>query len=278
MANATNTNLAKSSPKPKAEVLHGLLRKSESWMTSVLPKSGAMTADRMIKVALGATKRNQDLLACDPASFVLAVVQAAELGLDIGGLLGEAYLVPFKQQVQLIPGYRGLVKLARNSGLITTIEAVLVYADDHFEVERGLEPKLIHRPNFRAPREPEALLATYCIARFKDGGYQMDVMSIPEVCAIRDRSPASKNGPWVTDFGEMAKKTVVKRNCKMLPMSRELERVIEHENALDSHERSPVAADFTIDAEGVVTETGPADHKSPSESLRDDMLGDDPGA
>lgn len=220
----------------KQQTLKDLLDKAAPSIAAVLPKH--LTIARLTKVVLSCVARKPELLACSPMSLVKAVMQGAELGLEVGGLLGEAYLVPFKGEIVLIPGYRGLIKLARQSGEISSLEAHVVSANDAFELEYGLSPKLIHKPFMTG--DPGAVFATYSIARFKDGGHQADVMSLSDINAIRDRSQAAKAGPWITDFNEMAKKTVVRRMCKYLPLSPELARVLEHEAAIDEGVRSPV--------------------------------------
>ena len=236
--------------KDKQQTVMDLLEKAKGSIAAVLPKH--LTVERLTKVALSATARKPELLACTPMSLVKAVMQGAELGLEVGGLLGDAYLVPYGTEATLIVGYRGLVKLARQSGALTSIEAYTVHEKDSFELEYGLEPRLVHKPFMVGPRGE--VIAVYAIARFKDGGHQVDVMTKAEVDAIRNRSQASKSGPWVTDYAEMAKKTVVRRMCKYLPLSAELAKALEHESAIDEGVRSPVIDVELFDAEGVAIE------------------------
>lgn len=236
--------------KDKQETIRELLDKAAPSIKAVLPKH--LTVERLTKVALGVTARRPELLACSPRSLVLSVMQAAELGLDVGGLLGEAYLVPFKDTCQLIVGYRGLIKLARQSGSLASIEAHAVHANDVLDLEYGLDPRLVHKPFMTGERGD--IVAAYAIARFKDGGRQVDIMTRAEIDAVRQRSKASDSGPWVTDFAEMAKKTVVRRLCKYVPLSPELARALEHEAALDEGVRSPVIDVQMFDEDGVVQE------------------------
>jgi len=236
--------------KDRQQEVRDLLEKAGPSIAAVLPKH--LTVERLTKIALSATARNPALLACSKLSLVKAVMQGAELGLEAGGLLGEGYLVSYGTEVTFIAGYRGLVKLARQSGLLTTIEANVVHARDTFELEYGLEPKLSHKPFMTGDRGE--VVAVYAIARFKDGGRQVDVMTKSEIDAIRGRSAAAKSGPWVTDYAEMAKKTVVRRLCKYLPLSPELAKALEHETAIDEGIRSPVLDIDLFDAEGVAIE------------------------
>jgi len=202
----------------------GILERKRGDIASRLPAH--LSPDRIIKVALTCAAKTPKILDCTRESVMLSIMQAAELGLEPGGALGEGYLVPYGSTCQFIPGYRGLIALARRSGQIISIEAHTVYEEDDFEVEFGLNPRLVHRPNLRAAERGE-ILGFYAIARLKDGGIQHDFMPKIEVDAIRKRSRASGAGPWVTDYAEMGKKTVIRRLCKSLPLSVEMVRALE---------------------------------------------------
>jgi recombination protein RecT len=128
--------------------------------------------------------------------------------------------LPYGKQVTLIPGYRGLVELARRSGQLSTIYARVVHARDVFHYAMGSDEKIEHVPSDED--EPGDLVAVYAVARFKDGGMQMEVMRKRDIEKIRTRSKSGNSGPWQTDYEEMAKKTVVRRLCKMLPLSPEI--------------------------------------------------------
>lgn len=224
------------SSRDKQTAIKDLFERAKPSIAAVMPKH--LTPDRLLKIALTATSRTPALLACSPQSLLLAVMQAAELGLEAGGLLGDGYLVPYKDRVTFIVGYRGLVNLARRSGQLRSIEAHVVRATDAFEIEFGLETKLVHKPALEG--EPGDVVAVYAVAHFRDGGYQVEVMTRAEVDAIRKRSRAAEDGPWVTDYAEMAKKTVIRRLCKYLPLSPELARALEHEAAIEQGTPSPV--------------------------------------
>ncbi len=244
------TNTAMVGTAAKQATLKDLLTRAAPALAQVAPKH--LTADRLVKIALSATSRNPDLLACSPASVLRAVMQGAEMGLEVGGMLGEAYLVPFKNkhtkaiEATFIPGYRGLLKLARNSGLLKTVEAHVVYEQDVFELEFGLTPRLVHKPCMKGERG--AVVCAYAIAHFKDGGHQMDVMTVAELDAIKKRSQASDSGPWVTDEPEMQKKTVVRRLSKYLPLSPELAAAVAHDEAVDSGELQTIDVSLIEDS------------------------------
>jgi recombination protein RecT len=243
------------SSKDKQATIKDLLERSKNSIAAVMPKH--LTPDRLLKVALSATARTPALLACTPQSILLAVMQSAELGLEVGGLLGEAYFVPFKDKVQLIVGYRGLIKLARNSGQLKTIEARAVHANDAFEIEFGLENKLVHKPCLAG--DPGDTVCVYAIARYKDDAYQVEVMTRAEIDAIRKRSQASDNGPWVSDFDEMAKKTVLRRLLKTGPLSPEVARALEHETSVEQNVASPVIEVAFLDDIQPAAAEAPAD-------------------
>lgn len=212
-------------------------------LAAVLPRH--VTAERLVKVVLSATVRKPAILECTLPSIIHAVFQAAELGLEIGGLLGEAHLVPYnvtikdgnrerrEKQAQCIVGYRGFIKLARQSGEISTVSAHVVYTGDVFSVDLGNE-EIKHLPDLYAKdRGPQHVVASYMTVRYKEGGKQIDVMSRDDLERIRLRNKAGDDGPWKTDYAEMCRKTVVRRGLKYAPISVHLAQVIEREMRLD---------------------------------------------
>lgn len=246
-----------------ATTLATLLQKQKSAIEAALPRH--LSADRMLRIALTEIRKNPDLASCEPMSFLGSVVQAAQLGLEPGSALGHAYLVPFfnkhteRREVQLIVGYRGLLDLARRSGQIVSISAHAVYDGDEFEFEFGLHEKLKHIPGRDRVSKERRLIAVYAIARLKDGGHQVEVMTREEVEAIRKRSKASDSGPWKTDFDEMAKKTVIRRLFKYLPVSVEIQRAVALDEAasIGEAQRNDLLLLEDFEAEGAPAITGP---------------------
>lgn len=223
--------------KDKLNTIGAMLESRKQMIAQVLPRH--IKADRLIKVALMAMNRQPELLNCTPSSLFQALMMSGQLGLEPDGILGSAYLVPFGTQCTLIPGYRGLIDLARRSGLIKSIEAHLVRLGDKFECAFGLDPHLVHTPVFPGDEnylKNEHIIGAYAVAKLTDGGEQFEVMSRAEIDAIRHRSKASKSGPWVSDFGEMAKKTVIRRIMKYLPLSVEMVSALELDNRADTGE------------------------------------------
>lgn len=221
-------------------------------IADVIPRH--LTPDRLIKMACIASNGQPKLLQCTLPSIVQSVMKSAELGLDCSGTLGEAYLVPYKHswkdesnrwqselRCQLIPGYRGLIKLARQGGQVAKISAHVAYAKDEFYVELGTTDTIVHRPYMDGDRGE--MRAVYAVATLNDGSTQSDWMPKADVDKIRARSKAKDNGPWNTDYDEMARKTVVKRLCKYLPSSTErddlLRKAIDIDNEATGIDTSP---------------------------------------
>lgn len=225
-----------------------LIEKSRGAILKLIPKH--VDAEKMIKLAHVSLTKNPALLECDPMSVVKSIVVLSQLGLEFDSPLGAAYLVPYKSkagmQCQPIIGYRGMVELARRSGQIKSITAQVVYSDDQFEVVQGTEEKLRHVPSFTADRNDRNIVCAYAIAHFVEGGYQFEVMTKPQIDAIRNRSKAGQFGPWATDYAEMARKTVIRRLAKYLPLSPELARGVSIDEASDS---GKVISSFVEDGE-----------------------------
>jgi recombination protein RecT len=215
--------------KQKVEDVRALLVQHKAQIAMALPRH--LSADRMLRVAMTAVQRTPKLLDCTKGSLFAAIIQASQLGLEPDGVLGLAYLIPFRNnkknvsEVQFLPGYRGLIDLARRSGNLSTIEARVVHDGDSFDYQYGLEPRLIHIPE-KTPPDGRTIKFVYAIGKLKDGGAQFEVMTSAEIDAIRSNSRAANDGPWVEHWPEMAKKTVLRRLCKLLPVSIELQRAV----------------------------------------------------
>lgn len=241
----------------KLEPFRQALAAQEDNFRRALPSTVAkyLTPERIIKMTLSAISRSPQLLLCTRESILRSVMDASSLGLEPGGPLGQAYMVPFKNnkkdaqgnwietmEAQLIIGYRGCIALARRSGEIQSVNANVIYSRDRFDVNLA-ESIVEHRPYMPpmpTPGEAEAngmdpidlmhrgqAVAVYSVAHFVGGGRHVDFMTIGDVDRIRLRSKSHKNGPWVTDYDEMARKTVVRRAAKYWPLSTELAQAFE---------------------------------------------------
>lgn len=219
-------------PRAESNSVGALLAKAEVKEQIKLALPAHMTPDRLLRIALTEVRRNPKLGGCEQTSLLSAVFQCAQLGLEPGGALGHAYLIPYGREVQFQIGYRGMIDLARRSGQIHSIEAHAVYEGDEFQCELGLDSCLNHRPDWENSNrsDPEKLLFAYAVAKLKDGGTQFRVMSRLELEAVRKRSKGGNSGPWRTDFEAMCLKTVVKRLFKWLPISVEMSRAIHQDD------------------------------------------------
>lgn len=161
---------------------------------------------------------------------------SAQLGLELG-MIGHAYLVPFnnkktgRKEAQFIIGYRGMIDLARRSGNIESIKAEPVYANDFFKLTYGLDDKLDHVPwhcrEDQVQTESGTFRGAYAIAKFVQGGHAILYMPKAEIDQHRARSKSGQSGPWVSDYVQMALKTVVRGLWKWLPISIEVARQVE---------------------------------------------------
>jgi recombination protein RecT len=171
-----------------------------------------LSPERFIRIALTALTRTPKLADCTQASLMRCLLDLSALGLEPDGRL--AHLIPYGKDCTLIIDYKGMVDLARRSGV--TIRAEVVCEHDDFDWVNG---EVTHKVNWRKPRGE--VQAVYAEGKTKDGEVQTATMTREEVDAIRKRSKSGGNGPWVTDWAEMAKKTAVRRLAKMLPLSPE---------------------------------------------------------
>lgn len=230
LKNIRNTNSAGNEEQQKN--FPAMLEQFKGEIARALPKH--INPDRMARIALTAFRMTPKLAECDPRSVFAAVIQSSQLGLEVG-LMGEAHLVPFGGQCQLIPGYTGLMKLARNSGLVTDIYPEVVRMNDKFALKLGMERNLEHEPlttagGFPASDEERGeVVGFYAVGVLKDGSRTFVAMGRAEVERIRDGSRGyqaarkyKKESIWDTDFASMGLKTAIRRLCKYLPKSPEL--------------------------------------------------------
>jgi len=253
--------------KEKVASVRTLLESMKPQLALALPKH--LNPDRLARIVLTSCLRNPKLLDCTKESFAGAVLQAAQLGLEPDGVLGMAYLIPYTNrkknclEVQFQAGYKGLLDLGRRSGDIGAVNARVVYKNDRFAYRFGLTPLLEHTP---APSDRGDATYVYAVVGLKDGSTQWDVMSVEDIEKHRKQySKAASDGPWVTAWEEMAKKTVLRRVLKYAPASVELQRAI----ALDEHAEAEIPQDLSA----VLDFSDPAhDSKKPAlDQLADDL-------
>lgn len=236
--------------------MQALLEGARSSMLAVLPKT--LTPERLIKVAMIAAAKQPKLYECTKMSLLQSIMLGAELGLEAGGPLGHLWLVPFRNKGVMtctpIIGYQGYVELAFRSERVQSLEARVVYENDEYDVSFGRELKLVHKPCLHGEKgEP---VFVYSVAHTTNGGVTAEVMSVDDVEKIRARSRAKDDGPWITDWGPMACKTVFRRHSKWLPKSVELSRALSVD---EEQERS--GEDFDMDLVPGAAELEPAEAK-----------------
>ncbi len=198
---------------------------------ATLPAQSRLTAERFVRLAANAARSTPELLRCHPASVVNSLLFFAQLDLEPATALGHGWLVPYGAVCQPIVGYRGYIELALRMPEYAGMEAHVVRANDTFRHRRGTTPRILHEPNFGARGE---VIGAYAICTRADGGKQFDVLDKEEIDAVRERSRAGGNGPWKTDYAEMAKKTAVRRLAKYLRLSPHVASAFEAEDRAES--------------------------------------------
>ena len=204
-------------------------------LAAALPKW--LSPDRMLRVLMTEMMKNPKLFDCTRESVLSAVIQCAQLGLE--PVLGRAYLVPYKSVCQFIPGYQGLIDLARRSGTISDVYAEVVYDNDEFDLLLGSERKIHHRPYYLLGHEDHGSpIGAYCIWILKDGTQHPSYMPINQIYKRRNASPSWKYSGEKSIWGlwpeEMIKKTVVKHSAKFVPASIEFMEAVQVDNEIES--------------------------------------------
>lgn len=231
------------------QVMSGLLKRMHTQIEKALPS--VITPERFTRIALTAYSDNAALQKCDADSFLGAMMQAAQLGVEPNTPLGQAYLIPYGNKVQFQLGYRGMIDLAYRSGEIQMIQAHEVHENDEFEYELGLDPKLRHIPALKNRGE---VILYYAVFKLTNGGVGFEVMSKEDVETFaKKKSKTYRNGPWQTDFDAMAKKTLVKRLLKFAPVKSDFARAVTADETIKSGISENMAdlpdETVTIDAE-----------------------------
>lgn len=210
------------------KTLQNYIKAMEGEIKKALPS--VITPERFTRMLLTALSTTPSLAACTAQSFLGAMMAAAQLGLEPNTPLGQAYLIPYKnkgvEEVQFQIGYKGLIDLAYRSGEVEVVQAQVVYENDKFEFQYGLDPKLNHIP---ADGDRGGAIKVYAVFKTKFGGFGFEVMSMEDVrvhASKYSKSYSSGYSPWKTNFEEMAKKTVLKKVLKYAPMKSDFVRGI----------------------------------------------------
>lgn len=290
-----NQPLAKQGVKPAT--LSDWLDSRKEHLGAVIPAQ-TVNIDRFMasaKMAIYNPKQPQ-LAQCTPDSIYRSLKEAASLGLEIGGVLGQAYLIPYNESFRnqsgqwekrmtchFQMGYKGLIALARRSKTIKTIAVETVYENDNFSVEYGVGRTLKH--SFDFSRERGEVIAYYCLVELENDGIQFEVMTRKAIEAHRDKFSKNykKDDPdnnWNKNFDAMAKKTCVIQALKLCPISIEaLETVRKEElSEVDDAPGTTVSTVMRESAEDASYEImdAPAEpaKETPAESAAEDSLSD----
>lgn len=227
----------------KSYSMKQLMIKMKGEIQGALPNQ--LSSERFQKVALSAFNSNTKLQCCEPMTFIAAMMQSAQLGLEPNTPLGQAYLIPYKvkevDKVQFQIGYKGLLELANRSGKMKTLYAHEVKDNDEFEIDYGLEQKLIHKPLIKGDRGE--VIGYYAVYQLEPSGYNFIFMTKDEV--MEHGKKYSKNfegGIWEKEFDSMAKKTVIKKLLKYAPLSIEMQKAV----AFDESVKSDIDSDMLL--------------------------------
>lgn len=241
------------------ETLALVVREMDQRVDQFGPLLGAENFDRWKTVALHALAQNQRVLKeCSVISIIEAIRESAAMNLSPTGLLGEGWIIPYKGVATFRPGYRGLLKLLRNSGQIRRTDAQVVYMADEFDLLLGTDPQIIHRPFLFGEKSSDGELlgdrgdyrGVYGWVEMATGEKVIEWMAWADVDVVRRRSQAvaqGKDSPWDDFAGEMARKTVLRRLLKRLP----LETMPQVAHAVTADEQADII-------EGTATEIPPA--------------------
>lgn len=205
--------------------------------------------DKEVSFAVQIAQKNPYLQKCTPESALKAILNVAQVGLTLNPVKKEAYLIPRynsasrQMEVCLDPSYIGLIKLVTDAGGVSSINCQLIYEGDEIEISLGDEkPIKKHTPYFLCGKEKGDVIGVYSRAVLTDKTEHVELMSRMDILEIRSRSESYKafvdgkikSTTWVTDEGEMFRKTVVKRHTKYLPKSTDSDHL---QNAIElSHE------------------------------------------
>ncbi|MDR7232785.1 recombination protein RecT [Caulobacter sp. BE264] len=215
---ATRQDTAAQPPSTLAAV-----RKMQDQFALALPDH--VSPEKFVRVVVTAIQSNPDLQRADRDSILGAALKCAQDGLIPDGR--EAALVVYSGKAQYMPMIAGILAKVRRSGEMSTIGAHVVYENDAFTYVLGDEERIEHSPALTNRGKP---IAAYAIAKTKDGGLYREVMSVDQINQVRNVSKAKNAGPWSQWWDEMARKTVLRRLSKRLPMSTDLQQIFDRDN------------------------------------------------
>lgn len=197
-------------------------------IAKALPKH--MSPERMMRVAMTSLTKTPKLAECTPESFMQCLLSLSQWGLEPDGR--RAHLIPYGRECTLIIDYKGLVELAYRSGVVKSIHADVVREGDLFVYSLGEireHTPWVFRFDASKPKDAGKVIAAYARVVMNGDVSKCEVLSFDEIESVRNRSRAGNNGPWKTDWSEMAKKTAFRRVSKWLPLSAEIQDAFERD-------------------------------------------------
>ena len=234
MANTIQNKVATTNTAVEKKTMQSYIKAMEGEIKKALPS--VITPERFTRMVLSAISVNPKLGSCTPRSFLGAMMSAAQLGLEPNTPLGQAYILPYLNkgtlEAQFQIGYKGLIDLAYRSGEVEVIQSHIVYENDEFECNYGLEPTLKHTP---ATKDRGEAVKVYAMFKTKSGGFGFEVMSMEDVRIHAEKYSKAYNtsfSPWKTNFEEMAKKTVLKRVLKYAPLKSDFVKAVAQDGSI----------------------------------------------
>jgi len=236
---ATQQEVAKQASKQKVVTVYDFLEMKKDLIAKALPAS--ITPDRLIGVFTMVLRSSPELAKCSQMSLISAVIQTVQLGLTPGNI-GHCYFIPFRNkgnlEVQFVIGYKGIVELVNRCGKASILTTEVVYQNDSFDYELGLNPILRHKPT---SGERGEIVGVYCIAKNLVANEKVFIyLTKADIDKVKGSSKAGQSdySPWNKWYAEMAKKTAIKRICKLLPLSVDDQRNISTDETI-KHEIDP---------------------------------------
>lgn len=248
---------------PQKKMAHAL----EKMLPEIKKAVGkAMTPERFSRIALSLFNGNPVFWEADTTSFLSALMQSAQCGLEPNTVLGEAYVIPYKNtskgivEINFQVGYKGILKMAFNTGEYEAIYAHEVRTGDEFSYEYGLNKSLIHKP---ADVPSEEISHYYAVYKLKNGGFDFVVWSRERVEKHAKefsknytyKGSVNKNSVWFKNFDSMAKKTVLIDVLKFAPKSVEMAKALDLDYKSEAKEEKVSNFNYVdVDAAPVTTE------------------------
>lgn len=212
-----------------------------------------VSVDRVITSFLLACHQNPAILKCDVGTILASLRELAFYDLELGGILGEAYLVPYGDRCQLIPGYKGLIKMCRNSGAVGQIDMEIVREGDHFVFTKGEDARIEHTP-MDAGGDDRPPTHAYVIVHLKGGFRQREVWTRQAIDHHKEAYSQTwkrPDSPWQKHWDTMAKKTVLRSMIARgkVPMATAMRDTILREENPQRHVVWPAKDPMEIEAE-----------------------------